>query len=151
MDLCARFIFLRQIHVSLCNDFSDFDYYYFFSVAVLSLTSCRWRSVRFGPPCSVTCALVDPYSHIRPVCPPAARRTLRRCLLGSVLGRHLHHRPGRLRSGAGRRDQSRQGGVSIQPGNPLLQGDLHSQERGGAGILETVTVRGMLLLAVPTL
>ncbi|XP_077958733.1 protein HID1 isoform X3 [Gasterosteus aculeatus] len=90
--------------------------------AVLSLTSCRWRSVRFGPPCSVTCALVDPYSHIRPVCPPAARRTLRRCLLGSVLGRHLHHRPGRLRSGAGRRDQSRQGGVSIQPGNPLLQG-----------------------------
>lgn len=45
------------------------------------------------------------------------------CLLGSVLGRLVHQRPGHLCSGAVRRDPGRQGGVSIQPGNPLLQGE----------------------------
>lgn len=45
------------------------------------------------------------------------------CLLGSVLGRLVHQRPGHLRSGAVRRDPGRPGGVSIQSGNPVLQGE----------------------------
>lgn len=57
---------------------------------------------------------------------PAARRSHRRCILGPVLGRHLHHRPGCLRLGAGGRDPSGQRGVSVQPGDALLQGTPHS-------------------------
>lgn len=52
--------------------------------------------------------------------PPAACRSHGRRLLGPVLGRHLHHRAGRFRSGSSGRDQSCQRGVSVKPGNPLL-------------------------------
>lgn len=61
---------------------------------------------------------------------PAARRSLRRRVLGSVLGRLLHHGSGCFRSGSGGRDQSRQRGVSVKPGNPLLQGNLTSSGLG---------------------
>lgn len=87
---------------------------------VLQPRKCRFLPVYFQSSSWMRITLLT----LWPLWCPAARRSLRRCLLGSVLGRRLHHRPGHLRSGSSRGDPGRQGGISLKSGNPLLQGEL---------------------------
>lgn len=75
---------------------------------------------------------------------PAARRSLRRRVLGSVLGGLLHHGSGCFCSGSCGRDQSRQRGVSVKPGNPLLQGNLTSSGLGQAWL--SIRTEGVIVL-----